>query len=138
MNVPLKRADRRDAASELHARVDELLPLVEQRVGEAERQGYLTDEWSRLCASPASTGCCFRRRSAVRSLPFEAMTIVERLSYAHPSVGWCALVNNMEGTTMAIYIGQKGVDKIFGKAPTLPSPAMACRAASPVRWMAAT
>ena len=28
MNVPLKRADRRDAASELHARSNELLPLV--------------------------------------------------------------------------------------------------------------
>ena len=120
MNVPLKRADRRDAASELHARVDELLPLVEQRVGEPERQGYLTDDVVAALRESGVYWMLFPKEVGGPELsPFEAMTIVERLSYAHPSVGWCALVNNMEGTTMAIYIGEKGVDNIFGKGPDI-------------------
>jgi hypothetical protein len=66
------------------------------------------------------------------------MQIVERLSYAHASAGWCTIVNNMEGMTMAIYIEDAGIAEVFRNGPTSPSPATACRAASRARWMAAT
>ena len=38
---------------------------------------------------------------------------IELLAQADASAGWCAMVNNMEGTTMAIYLDQKGIDEIF-------------------------
>jgi alkylation response protein AidB-like acyl-CoA dehydrogenase len=51
--------------------------------------------------------------------PFDAMTIVERLSYAHASTGWCTIVNNMEGTTMAIYIEDDGIKEVFRAGPDI-------------------
>jgi alkylation response protein AidB-like acyl-CoA dehydrogenase len=122
MNVAPLRAERREAsaAAELHARVDKMLPLVEQRAAEAERQGYLTGDVVAALRESGVYWMLFPKEVGGPELsPFEAMTIVERLSYAHSSVGWCALVNNMEGTTMAIYIGQKGVDDIFAKGPDI-------------------
>lgn len=122
MNVatmPLATTEASPAA-EFHARLDKILPLIEERADEAERQGYLTDD---VVAALRETGIyrmLFPKEVGGFELsPFEAMTIVERLSYAHASAGWCTLVNNMEGTTMAIYIDQKGIDTVFANGPDI-------------------
>ena len=47
------------------------------------------------------------------------MQIVERLSYAHASAGWCTIVNNMEGMTMAIYIEDAGIAEVFRNGPDI-------------------
>lgn len=117
MSLPLKRFDEAagTTVSEFHARVDGLLPLIEAKASEAERLGYLTDDVvAALRASGIYTMLYPREVGGAELLPFDAMTIVERLSHAHASVGWCTLVNNMEGATMAIYIEDDGIKKVFG------------------------
>jgi alkylation response protein AidB-like acyl-CoA dehydrogenase len=117
MSLPLKRFDEAagTTVSEFHDRVDGLLPLIEAKASEAERLGYLTDDVvAALRASGIYTMLYPREVGGAELLPFDAMTIVERLSHAHASVGWCTLVNNMEGATMAIYIEDDGIKKVFG------------------------
>jgi alkylation response protein AidB-like acyl-CoA dehydrogenase len=117
MSLPLKRFDEAagTTVSEFHARVDGLLPLIEAKASEAERLGYLTDDVvAALRASGIYTMLYPKEVGGAELLPFDAMTIVERLSHAHASVGWCTLVNNMEGATMAIYIEDEGIKKVFG------------------------
>jgi alkylation response protein AidB-like acyl-CoA dehydrogenase len=117
MSLPLKRFDEAagTTVSEFHDRVDGLLPLIEAKASEAERLGYLTDDVvAALRASGIYTMLYPKEVGGAELLPFDAMTIVERLSHAHASVGWCTLVNNMEGATMAIYIEDDGIKKVFG------------------------
>jgi alkylation response protein AidB-like acyl-CoA dehydrogenase len=45
--------------------------------------------------------------------------VIERLAYAHASAGWCAIGNNMEGTTLAIYIEDEGIKKVFSGGPDI-------------------
>lgn len=122
MNVSLKRADRLEATpmSEFHARVDKILPLIEARAAQAEQQSYLTDDVVAALRESGIYTMLFPREVGAPELsPFDAMTVVERLSYAHASAGWCTMVNNLEGTTMAIYIDQKGVEDVFGRGPDI-------------------
>lgn len=117
MSLPLKRFEEAagTTVSEFHARVDGLLPLIEAKAGEAERLGYLTDDVvAALRASGIYTMLYPKEVGGAELLPVDAMTIVERLSCAHASAGWCTLVNNMEGATMAIYIEDDGIKKVFG------------------------
>jgi alkylation response protein AidB-like acyl-CoA dehydrogenase len=117
MSLPLKRAESPAelTVADFHARVDELLPLIEARANEAESLGHLTDDVVAALRTSGVYSMLFPREvGGAELLPFDAMTIVERLSYAHASVGWCTLVNNMEGATMAIYIDDDGIRKVFG------------------------
>jgi len=101
-------------AAEFHARVDALLPLIENRAAEAENLGRLTDDVvDALRKSGIYTMLFPKAVGGAEISPFDAMQIVERLSYAHASVGWCTLVNNMEGLTMAIYIEDAGIAEVF-------------------------
>ncbi len=101
-------------AAEFHARVDALLPLIENRAAEAENLGRLTDDVvDALRKSGIYTMLFPKEVGGAEISPFDAMQIVERLSYAHASVGWCTLVNNMEGLTMAIYIEDAGIAEVF-------------------------
>ena len=115
-NVALIRAEK-DAdtpAAEFHARVDALLPLIEQQADEAERIGHLTDDVVDALRKSGIYTMLFPKAVGGAELsPFDAMQIVERLSYAHASAGWCTIVNNMEGMTMAIYIEDPGIAEVF-------------------------
>ena len=115
-NLSLMRAERTaDApAAEFNARVDALLPLIEQRADEAERLGHMTDDVvDALRKSGIYTMLFPKAVGGPEISPFDAMQIVERLSYAHASAGWCTIVNNMEGMTMAIYIEDPGIAEVF-------------------------
>jgi alkylation response protein AidB-like acyl-CoA dehydrogenase len=115
-NVSVMRAEKatETTAAEFHARVDALLPLIENRAAEAENLGRLTDDVvDALRKSGIYTMLFPKAVGGAEISPFDAMQIVERLSYAHASVGWCTLVNNMEGLTMAIYIEDAGIAEVF-------------------------
>jgi len=115
-NVSVMRAEKttETTAAEFHARVDALLPLIENRAAEAENLGRLTDDVvDALRKSGFYTMLFPKEVGGAEISPFDAMQIVERLSYAHASVGWCTLVNNMEGLTMAIYIEDAGIAEVF-------------------------
>lgn len=115
-NVSVMRAEKatETTAAEFHARVDALLPLVESRAVEAENLGRLTDDVvDALRKSGIYTMLFPKAVGGAEISSFDAMQIVERLAYAHASVGWCTLVNNMEGLTMAIYIEDAGIAEVF-------------------------
>jgi indole-3-acetate monooxygenase len=115
-NVSVMRAERmtETTAAEFHARVDTLLPLIESRAVEAENLGRMTDDVvDALRKSGIYTMLFPKEVGGAEISPFDAMQIVERLSYAHASCGWCTLVNNMEGLTMAIYIEDAGIAEVF-------------------------
>jgi len=122
MSLSLKRAEpaAEASAAEYHARVDALLPLIAERAEEAERIGYLTDDVVAALRTSGIYTMLFPKEVGGAELsPFDAMTIVERLSYAHASAGWCTIVNNMEGTTMAIYIEDDGIKEVFRAGPDI-------------------
>ena len=37
----------------------------------------------------------------------------------YASAGWCVIGNNMEGTTLAIYIEDEGIKKVFAGGPDI-------------------
>jgi len=122
MSLPSKRAEpAADAsASEYHARVDALLPLIAERADEAERIGTMTDDVVAALRTSGIYTMLFPKEVGGAELShFDAMKIVERLSYAHASAGWCTIVNNMEGTTMAIYIEDDGIKEVFRAGPDI-------------------
>src|SRR6201996_8130943 len=121
MNVSAQRAAKLPAAVsaiEFHKRLDTLLPLIEAQANEAETLGYLTDDVVSAMRKAGIYTMLFPKAVGGAELsPYDAMTVIERLSYAHASVGWGVIGNNMEGTTMAIYIEDEGIEKDFACAP---------------------
>ncbi len=114
LSLASAKPDTSLTAAELHARVDELLPLIEAKAAEAEELGRMTDDVvSALRASGIYTMLFPKEVGGAEVSPIDMLTVVERLSYAHASAGWCTVVNNMEGTTMAIFIEDEGVRRVF-------------------------
>lgn len=113
------QADTLDAAS-FHQRLDDILPVIEARAQEAEQLGRMTDEVVSLLRAGGFYTMLFPREVGGAELrPVEVVSLLERISYTHASAGWCAMVNNMEGTTMAIYLDQKGIDHVFAERPDI-------------------
>lgn len=125
--------------AEFHARLDALLPLVESRAAEAETQGYLTDDVVAALRKAGIYTMLFPKEvGGAELLPYDAVTVIERLAYAHASAGWCVIGNNMEGTSSPSTSRTKASRKSSRAGPTSRLPATACRAASPDRSMAVT
>ena len=102
------------SAAEFHVCVDSVLPLIERRADESESLGHMSDDVVDAMRKAGIYTMLFPKDVGGPELsPFDAMTVVERLSYVHASAGWCAIVNNVEGVTMAIYIEDDGVAEIF-------------------------
>ncbi len=107
-------SDATPTVADFNARLDDLLPLVEAKANEAEELGHMTDDVVAALRESGIYTMLFPKDVGGAELsPFDAMTIVERLAYTHGSAGWCTVVNNMEGTTMAIYIDDDGVAEVF-------------------------
>jgi alkylation response protein AidB-like acyl-CoA dehydrogenase len=121
-SASIMRAQKASAtqAAEFDARVDAVLPLIEQRADEAERIGHMPDEVNEaLRKSGLYTMLLPREVGGPELSHFEAMQIIERLSYADASVGWCALANNIEAAWMAIYFDDAGVAEVFRNGPDI-------------------
>jgi len=107
-------------ASEFHARLDALLPLVESRANDAETQGYLTDDVVAAMRKAGLYTMLFPKAVGGPELsPYDAMTVIERLAYTHASAAWCVLGGNMEGTTLAIYVEDEGIKTVFANGPDI-------------------
>jgi alkylation response protein AidB-like acyl-CoA dehydrogenase len=122
MNKPIARIENvaNIPASEFHARLDRLLPMIEAQADEAESVSHLTDEVNHaLRASGLYTMLLPKEVGGPELSHFDAMTLIERLSYAHASAGWCALASIMEGAVMAIFIAEEGIRKVFANGPDL-------------------
>ena len=115
MNAAVEvRASTGTDAKTFHAKLDGLLPLIEAKAQEAEDLGRMTDDVVSALRRDGFYTMLFPKEVGGAELqPIEVLSLLERISYAHASAGWCTMVNNMEGATMAIYLDQKGIDEIF-------------------------
>ena len=106
--------------ADFHARIDALLPLIEEKANEAEELGHMSDEVVAAMREAGIYTMMFPKAvGGAEVTPFEALTVFERVSYAHASAGWCSMGNNVEGLTMAIYIEDEGIDTVFKNGPDI-------------------
>lgn len=117
MNKPLLQPAQSPVTAEvLNRRLDAILPLIDEKAGEAEKIGHMTDEVVEALREAGIYSMLFPEVvGGAELLPIDAFSIMQRIAYAHASAGWCTMVNNMEGTTMAIYLDQKGIDTVFAQ-----------------------
>lgn len=114
MSAPYKDTAKGLDAAAFHARLDAILPLIEAKAQEAETLGRMTDEVVAALREGGFYTMLFPREVGGAELsPAEVVSLLERISYTHASAGWCTMVNNMEGSTMAIYLEQEGIDNVF-------------------------
>ncbi len=116
-SLNIVRAGRTSTTSvdELHTRLGALLPLIEKRADEAERTGHMADDVDAALRQSGIYSMLYPREVGGPELShFDAMQIIERLSYADASAAWCTLANTMEGALMAIYFDDAGVAEVFG------------------------
>src|ERR1051326_470457 len=112
MNRPVAPTDRfaNTSAAEFHARLDKPLPLVEEQAEAGKSASHLSDEVNAaLRASGLYTMLLPKEVGGPELSHFDAMTIIERLSYAHASAGWGAPASVMEGSVMALFIPGAGL-----------------------------
>jgi indole-3-acetate monooxygenase len=114
------RAERAAAttATELRVRLEAILPLIEKSADEAERIGHMTDDVDEaLRKSGIYTMLYPKEVGGLELSHFEAMQLIERLSYTDASAAWCTIANVMEGAMMAIFFDDAGVAEVFGQGP---------------------
>lgn len=101
-------------AEELNARLEKLLPLVEERAPQAEAQGHLTDDVVDALRKAGIYAVMYPKEvGGAELLPYDSLRLFERLAYAHGSACWCVAGSNMEGMTFSIYVEDEGVKKVF-------------------------
>ncbi len=95
-------------------RLQAILPLIEEKAEEAETLGRMHDDVVDAMRKAGFYTMLFPKEVGGAELrPIDAMRLMSALSYAHASSGWCTMVNNMEGTTMAIYLDDEGIANVF-------------------------
>ena len=102
----------------LMAAAEDLVPLVEEDAAEAERISRQTD---RVVAALRETGIyamLLPRALGGAELAFsEAMRIVERLSWADGSAGWCTMVANVQAASGGAHLPLEGARLVYGNGP---------------------
>lgn len=119
-NIARAGGNGKTSAGELHARLEALLPLLEKRADEAEQIGHMADDVNAALRKSGIYSMLFPKEVGGAEVShFEAMQIIERLSYVDASAAWCTIANSMEGALMAIYFDDAGVTEVFGKGPDI-------------------
>ena len=102
----------------LMAAAEDLLPLVEEDAAEAEQLSRQTD---RVVAALRETGIyamLLPRALGGAELAFsEAMRIVERLSWADGSAGWCTMVANVQAASGGAHLPLEGARLVYSNGP---------------------
>ncbi|MGV6875975.1 acyl-CoA dehydrogenase family protein [Pseudochelatococcus sp. B33] len=122
MNISTARKSTPDLveATSFHARLADILPLIEAKAEESEQLGRMADEVVSALRAGGFYSMLFPREVGGAELkPVDVASLLERISYVHASAGWCTMVNNMEGAAMAIYLDQKGIDQVFRERPDI-------------------
>jgi alkylation response protein AidB-like acyl-CoA dehydrogenase len=113
---------RPDAAplsfKQLMAAAEQLVPLVEAEADEAERLYHQTD---RLMSEIRRVGLHLFLTPKVlggHELNYvDSMRIVERLSWADGSTGWCMMVIGIQAAQLGTFLSDAGVARVFANGP---------------------
>jgi len=122
MNEPLaaKASTAPLSFEQLMAATERLVPLVEDEADEAERLYHQTD---RLMSEIRRVGLsCFLTPKVVggHELDYvDAMRIVERMSWADGSTGWCLMVIGIQAAQLGTFLSDTGVARVFANGPDI-------------------
>ena len=93
----------------------QLRPLLEAEADEAERLGHLTDNEVEAMTREGLYHMLAPRAVGGGEISFvDSLRVIEELSAADGSAGWCAMVNNVGAGEVAAYMDDKGVEEAFG------------------------
>jgi alkylation response protein AidB-like acyl-CoA dehydrogenase len=98
--------------------VDNLLPLIEANADEAERLYHLTDRVVDEFRRARLYQLTLPQTLGGLELPWvDAMRLVERITWADASTGWCMMVEGVMGASMGAFLPDAGARKIYGNGP---------------------
>jgi alkylation response protein AidB-like acyl-CoA dehydrogenase len=102
--------------AQLMAAANELVPLVEAEADEAERLYRQTDRVADAIRSAGLYAMLTPRVVGGHELAYvDAMRIVERLSYADGSTGWCMMVTGIQCAQLGAFLSDSGAARVFAK-----------------------
>jgi len=100
------------------ARAEELVPLVMAEADEAERLRHMTDTVVRTFQETGLYRMLMPRELGGAELPLpEAMQVVETISHADGSTGWCLMVGNIQSASGGAFLSDAGVARVFADGP---------------------
>jgi alkylation response protein AidB-like acyl-CoA dehydrogenase len=113
-----RRAKKRPPTyAQLRRAARDLLPLVEAEAGKAEKLYHLTDKVvGEFRKSGLSSFLIPKALGGSELMWVDAMRIVEEVSRADGSTGWCLMVNGVMGASAGAFLPDKGARKIYPKA----------------------
>lgn len=109
-----KRPSRGPGFTQLRSSARALLPLVEADADAAERQNHLTDKVANSFRKAGLYAMLVPKKLGGSELPWvEAMQIVEEVSYADGSTGWCHMVQGVMGSNAGAFLPDAGAKKVY-------------------------
>jgi alkylation response protein AidB-like acyl-CoA dehydrogenase len=109
----LSRAQK-PSLSELRTRVESILPAIEAAAEESEQLNRLSDSTFKLLRDAGLYSMMMPKEVGGAELSHvEAMSLGERVAWAHGSAGWCVIVNNAVGGVLSLLVPDKGASEIF-------------------------
>ena len=111
---PEQRVGETRSFSELRRAVNDLLPLIETEADEAEQSYHLTDRIVGEFRRAGLYSLLVPRELGGAELSFvEAMELVERVSHADGSTGWCMMVQGVMGASAGAFLSDEGADTVY-------------------------
>jgi alkylation response protein AidB-like acyl-CoA dehydrogenase len=102
----------------LMSAAEELIPVVEEDAAEAERLYRQTDRVVAALRGAGIYAMLLPRALGGAELPYaSAMRIVERLSWADGSAGWCTMVANVQAASGGAHLPPEGARLVYGDGP---------------------
>jgi indole-3-acetate monooxygenase len=120
MNEPagITRAAEPPSFTQLMTIAEKLAPLVEADAGEAEKVCHQTDRVAAELRSVGFNALLTPKAAGGYELPYvDSMRLVERLSYADGSAGWCLMVVSIVGAQLGAFLTDSGVKRVFAAGP---------------------
>lgn len=107
--------------AKIRTAVEDLIPLIESEAPVAERANHLTAPVVAGLREAGIFSMMVPRALGGPELPLlEGMQIIERLSWADGSTGWCAAVGGVTAANTAAFLPDGGARAIFGTGPNVP------------------
>jgi len=106
------------SAAQLMAAAEALVPLVEAEVDEAERIYRQTDRVMDAFRRAGLNAMLTPKVVGGHELNYvDSMRIVERLSWADGSTGWCMMVIGIQGAQLGSFLADSGVARVYANGP---------------------
>ncbi len=114
MSVADLKQSPRPSLAERRSRVESILPAIEAAAEESEHLNRLSDGTFELLRDAGLYSMMMPKEVGGAELSHvEAMSLGERVAWAHGSAGWCVIVNNAVGGVLSLLVPDEGAREIF-------------------------